>query len=421
MSEPNPPFPRSGTFQPIAPPPVPAQPTVRQSQTPSELTDPDGVPRNWLKRWKRVTQPTPPDIDTGPISSPSATSLLLRNPFHLGFFATAGGLTAYGLSIGLTQLSGVITLILLAMMVALGLDQAVSWLHHRGIRRGICVVLVALLVLVVVGLAFWAVIPMLIEQATSLSGQIPTIIDNLRQNEQIALIDEQFEISSRFLMFLTSGELVTWLFGSVAGTAWFITNALVSTVLTVVVTIYFLASMPAIKELFYSLAPASRRPRAKYLVNEIFKKVGVYVSGLFFVATMAALYTLIVLSIIGIPEGFNRYALALAAMLMILYFIPLVGSTIAILAIAGFGFTYSPITGILCLVLLFAYQQFDAYFIAPKVYSKSVQVPGVAVILAVASGGYLTGSIIGAILGVPLMAALVLLYREVLLPHLNRR
>ena len=68
---------------------------------------------------------------------------------------------------------------------------------------------------------------------------------------------------------------------------------------------------------------------------------------------------------------------------------------------------------------MLAYQQFDAYFIQPRIFARSVQVPGVLVILAAVSGGLLLG-LVGAILAIPTMAALLLLYREVLLPHLDR-
>jgi predicted PurR-regulated permease PerM len=192
-----------------------------------------------------------------------------------------------------------------------------------------------------------------------------------------------------------------------------------STILTIVLTIYFLASLPTIKEVFYTLAPASRRPRAKYLVNEMLKRIGGYVSGLFIVDIMATTYTAIVISVIGFNNGMRNYALALAALIMLLYFVPLVGSSLAIITISIVGFSYSPLTGALCLVLLFGYQQFDAYFISPRIFSKSVQVPSIAIILGAISGGYIAG-MVGAILAVPVMASLLLLYREVLIPHLNR-
>ena len=47
------------------------------------------------------------------------------------------------------------------------------------------------------------------------------------------------------------------------------------------------------------------------------------------------------------------------------------------------------------------------------------RIPAVLVMLAAISGGLLLG-IVGALLAIPTTAALLLLYREVLLPHLDR-
>jgi len=87
--------------------------------------------------------------------------------------------------------------------------------------------------------------------------------------------------------------------------------------------------------------------------------------------------------------------------------------------VAIVAFSFGQTTGLIVVIALLAYQQFDAYFIQPRIFARSVQVPGVLVILAAVSGGLLLG-LVGAILAIPTMAALLLLYREVLLPHLDR-
>ncbi|MEZ5090654.1 MAG: AI-2E family transporter [Micropruina sp.] len=69
---------------------------------------------------------------------------------------------------------------------------------------------------------------------------------------------------------------------------------------------------------------------------------------------------------------------------------------------------------------LLTYQQIDNYFIQPWCSSAPVSVPGPLVILAALAGGVLYG-LLGALLAVPSMAAAMLLYREVLIPALNRR
>ena len=117
--------------------------------------------------------------------------------------------------------------------------------------------------------------------------------------------------------------------------------------------------------------------------------------------------------------GLSQYALALTVVVGLFAFVPLVGTTISMIIVSIIAFSSSPTTGLITLIFFLAYQQFDAYFIQPRVFSHSVQVPSVLVMLAAISG-YLLLGMIGAILPIPVMAALLLLYREVLLPHLDR-
>jgi len=117
--------------------------------------------------------------------------------------------------------------------------------------------------------------------------------------------------------------------------------------------------------------------------------------------------------------GLSQYALALTVVVGLFAFVPLVGTTISMIIVSIIAFSSSPTTGLITLIFFLAYQQFDAYFIQPRVFSHSVQVPSVLVMLAAISG-YLLLGMIGAILAIPVMAALLLLYREVLLPHLDR-
>lgn len=384
-------------------------------QAPSSARTPSAPStRGWLQRWRRITQPTPPDANPGPYAE-QRISLLYRNPFPIGFFLTAGAMSAYGLITLVVSLRGIIILILLSMALALGLNPGVEWLHRRGLRRGLCVLLVALGVIGVLVLAGWALVPVVSEQVTILMERAPGYLVNLRQNPQIAAFDEQFQVIGRAVQFLTSGELISGLFGGILGAGQVVANMIFSIIITVVLTIYFLVSLPSIKEIIYHLAPASRRPRARYLATEMFKRVGGYVSGLFTVVLLAMTVSFIFLTIVGL----SQYALALAVVVGLFAFVPVVGSTISMTIVSIVAFSISPTTGLVTLLFFLAYQQFDAYVIQPRVFSHSVQIPGVLVILAAISGGVVAG-LVGAIIAVPITAALLLLYREVLVPHLDR-
>lgn len=385
-------------------------------ETSSAPESPGTSSRNWLHRWRRITQPTPPDLNPGIDDEVArAKSLVDRNPFQIGFFLAIGAMAAYGLVMAFVNLHTVFVLMLLSLAIALGLNPAVEWLYRHRFRRGIAVLFVALAAISVFSLAAWALLPVVNEQVTTLIAQAPNYLGNLRQNEQIAAIDAQYKIIERAVSFLTSGELISGLFGGLVGAGAAVANVVFSVIITIVLTLYFLITLPSIKEVIYQLSPASRRPRVKYLANEMFQRVGGYVSGLFTIVIIDATVAFIFLNIVGMGE----YALALTVVVALFAFVPLVGPTISTIIMSIVGFAVSPTTGLIILVFFLTYQQVDAYLIQPRIFSRSVEIPAVLVMLAAISGGLLLG-MIGAILAIPVTAALLLLYREVLVPHLDR-
>lgn len=385
-------------------------------------TSVDGPPtveagsRGWLRRWRRITQPTPPDLNPGTTDEAAGVSLLDRNPFQIGFFGAIGAMAAVALVSTLSSLGSILLLVVFAFALALGLNPAVSWLHNRGLRRGLAVLVVALVALILLSLATWALVPVIIQQVELLVTQAPIFLENLRQNPQIAALDAQYKVIDKAVEFISSGAWISGLFGGLLGAGQAVATGTFSVIITLVLTLYFLITLPSIKDVIYQLAPASRRPRVRYLANEMFKRVGGYVSGLFTVMLLWMTITVIFLNIVGIGE----YAVALMVVVGLLALIPVVGTTTATIILSIVAFTFSPTTGFITLGFFLVYQQVDAYFIAPKIFARSVQIPAVLVMLAAIAGGMLVG-ILGAILAIPITAALLLLYREVLVPHLDRR
>lgn len=398
------------------PQPTEQVPAPLSGRTPTSATTPGGAPvtRRWLRKWRRTTQPTPDLEEVGDTASDRRT-LADRSPFQIGFFLTLGAMTAFGLVTLVVSLQTIIVLIMLSLAIALGLNPAVSWLHRRGIRRGLAVLIVALGFLVALALAAWALVPVVSEQVSILLVRAPSYLENLRQNPQIAAFDAQFGVIDRAVGYLTSGELLSGLFGGLVGAGQALANTIFSLIVTIVLTLYFLITLPNIKETIFHLAPASRRARVKYLANEMFKRVGGYVSGLFLVVLIAMTVSFVFLNLVGL----GQYALALTVVVGLFAFVPLIGTTISMIIVSIIAFSFSPATGLITLIFYLVYQQVDAYFIQPRIFSHSVQLPAVLVMLAAISGGVLAG-MVGAILAIPVMAALLLLYREVLLPQLDR-
>lgn len=181
-----------------------------------------------------------------------------------------------------------------------------------------------------------------------------------------------------------------------------------------ILALYFLLSMPAIRGAIVHLAPASRRDRTSYLTDQVFLRISSYISGTFVVAVIAGVLSYVFLLVIGLGE----FALALAVLVAVLDIIPLIGATIGAVVVVVIGFVQSPTIGIACLVFYVVYQQFENYVVQPRVFKKAVDVPGVLVVIAALVGGALLG-VIGALLAVPVAAVALLILREVTQPRLD--
>jgi predicted PurR-regulated permease PerM len=344
------------------------------------------------------------------------------HPFYLGFTGTLGVLLAYGLVQVVGELSGVLTLVAVAMFLALGLDPVVRWLERRRLPRPLSIALVfAGLVGLCVGF-FSAVVPPVVSQLADLTAQIPVYVQDLAEgiaaNEQLAALDREYEITARLQQELedrvASGQTLTTVFGGIYGAGRAVASGLASVLTVLVLTLYFLASLRGITSTVYRLVPRSRRRRVQLLGDEVIRRIGGYVIGQVSVAAINGVLTFVLLTVLDIP-----YSAALALVVGVVGLIPLVGATLgALVAVTVALFT--SLTAALVLAAWFiAYQQFENYVIGPRVMQATVSVPATLVLVAALAGGSLLG-LLGALIAIPTAAGVLLVVQEVVVPRQDR-
>ena len=108
------------------------------------------------------------------------------------------------------------------------------------------------------------------------------------------------------------------------------------------------------------------------------------------------------------------WAFALAFVVGLFSLIPIVGAFVSGVIMTLLGLTVSPTVALVALIYYLAYQQLESYVIYPRIMKRSVDIPGSVTVVAALVGGSLMG-IVGALLAVPVAAALLLLHREVFL------
>ncbi|WP_030923323.1 AI-2E family transporter [Streptosporangium amethystogenes] len=336
------------------------------------------------------------------------------NPFVFGFTAALGVLTAWWLVQAVVSASSVLILIIVSLFLAIGLHPAVEVLRRRNVPHMAAIAVVFLGVIgVFVGFGL-AVVPPLTEQSTQFVEQFPQYLKELQDNSMIRDLDQRFQLLQKLQQYVTSGDFGTQMFGGVLGIGSVLIGAVFNSLTVLVLTLYFLGSLKSLKRMAYRLVPRSRRTRATLLGDQIIDSIGGYVAGNLIISLIAGVTTFFFLSIMQVP-----YALALSLFVALTDLIPLVGAFIGAGVASLVGFFVSPTVGVVCLVFFTIYQQIENYWIAPAVMKSSVDVPPLATIVGALLGGALLG-VLGALLGIPIAAAVLLILREVVLPRQER-
>jgi predicted PurR-regulated permease PerM len=344
------------------------------------------------------------------------SGLLRHSPFTVGFFGALGALVAIFLAQQVMSISSTLILLVMGLFLAVGLNPLVEWFMKRGAKRGIAVLIVLAMVLSLFALFVISLAPVISDQIALITENAPRWLRELRTNSFVQDLDERFDIITKAEEYVANGDFGQQAFGGALGVGLAVVSALANSLIVLVLMIYFLASLPSIKHASYSLAPASRRERVSELGDKIIRSTGAYVAGAFVVAVCAGLSTLVFTFIVGLGD----YSFALAFVVGLLSLIPIVGALISGALITALGLTVSPTIALVCLVYYVAYQQLEAYVVYPRIMKRSVEVPGAVTVIAALVGGALLG-VIGAVLAVPVAAALLLLHREVFLKRQDAR
>ncbi len=349
---------------------------------------------------------------------PSGTPFNRQSPFYIGFVGAVGVLTAYAVVQAVGRLGTVITLLVISFFLTLALNPLVEALTRRTMRRGWAVTIVFLGVIAVFTLVGWVVIPPVAQQASELATNAPRLFDNLLANPWVQDVDHRYQLVQRIqeevAKRVADGNLWAGVFGGVLDAGKVIATGIFSGLTVLVLTLYFLASLPAVKQAAYAVVPASRRPRTVSLAEEVMRRVGSYAIGQVAVAAINAFFAWIMMSLLDL-----KFAAVLAVLVGFLGLVPMIGATLGAAVVAVAAFFDEPKKALIVIIYFIVYQQIENYAVMPRIMQRTVAVPGAVTVVAALAGGALLG-ILGALLAIPFAAGALLLYEEVLVPRQRR-
>ena len=309
------------------------------------------------------------------------------------------------------RISHVLLLALVAFVLAVGLDPAVQWLGRHRIRRGWAVAIIFGGLALFLGVFVALLIPLLGREVPQFAGALPGYIADLqRRDDWLGDAFRHADVSTEVRQFIADlpskiGASFTDIVGA-AGTAF----GRVFDVFTVgILCIYFMVALPRLPATIAKLVSRDRRAHVDTLLRRSFDKIGGYVSGNLITSAVCGAATVVALLALRVD-----YAVPLGLWAGVADLIPQVGAYLGALPAVLVALTKGPVWGLATVLYFIAYQQFENYVLAPRVYKSSIDLSPAAVILSTLAGGILAG-FAGALLALPIAATIKVIAIDVVL------
>jgi len=303
----------------------------------------------------------------------------------------------------LFQLRAIVLLVVVALVLAATFNPVVEGMERRGLKRMYGLVLVFVALLAITCLLIFFMVPPLTEQLSQIVSDAP------RHREQLIALLQQREFTAPLARAMqhadlaqTIARLETYLVGYAPRAA----VGLGYAVTTLVLAFYILADGKRTQGTLYAIVPRDYHMRLARILHNLETIVGGYMRGQLITSAALGVFTFVLLVACKVPN-----ALSLSLFAALVDVIPFVGAVLASAPAVLSALSVSTPVGIVVLVILLIYQEFENRILIPKIYGHVLRLSPTVVILALLAGGILLG-IIGALLALPIAAGLQMMLLE---------
>jgi predicted PurR-regulated permease PerM len=302
------------------------------------------------------------------------------------------------------QLRAIVLLLVVALVFAGTFNPLVEWMERRGLKRVYALTLLFVGLLLGTSLLIVLTVPPLVEQLTRMVQNAPHFRDQLivllQQREFTAPLARAVQNAGLEQAFARiESDLVGYAPRAVTALAWVVT--------TLFLSFYLLADGKRTQGVLYAIVPRDYHMRLARILQNLEGIVGGYMRGQLITSAAIGVFTFLLLVICGVPNAlFLAWCAALADV------IPFIGGLLAtapavLTALSSRGVS----VGMVVLVALFVYQEFENRILVPRVYGHVLRLAPTTVVLALVTGGVLLG-VIGALLALPIAAGLQMTLQE---------
>ncbi len=303
----------------------------------------------------------------------------------------------------LLRLLPVLLVVAVALFLVGTLNPAVAWLESHRVRRswGIALVFTGMLATALLVLALTG--PPLLDQVTTLAKQEPAIRDRIADTLVRWRVSAPLAESLRSVRYDALAKTAA---SAALSYSTRVVGIVAYTVSAVFLALYIMVDRDRLRGGLFSIVPRTHHIRLSRVLLNLETIVGGYIRGQVFTSALMAVFVFALLTVTRVPN-----AIALAVFAGVADVLPYIGVFLSVGPAAIAALSVGPVAVAVVLVAMIVYEEFESRFLVPRIYGRALRLPSSVVLVALLAGGTLMG-VLGALLALPVAAAIRMLVEE---------
>jgi predicted PurR-regulated permease PerM len=299
-------------------------------------------------------------------------------------------------------------ILLLGLTLAAALSPIVSWLERWTSRTLATILVYLLLLLILLGLG-WIVFPILIDQAGQMIDRVPELVDQAQ-----GWLEERLPVPAGSTLDTVLSQ-ITNIASTIIALPFEISSSILDIFLVAFLSLYTLIIAPRAQTFVLSLFPEEDQPNVNDLLRSIAHSMGGYIRGATISGVVIGTVSYIGLLIIGV-----NFPLVLGIIAGLLEFIPMIGPLIAGILMVLIAFLEAPTKALITVVFTIALGQLEGNIIAPNVMHPQTNISPLMTLFSIFAG-WSVGGVLGALIAIPITAALHVFVVKLIAPAIRRK
>ncbi len=333
-------------------------------------------------------------------------------------------LTGLGIVLGVVAALGFVllaqaglTLIAIALFLALALNPAVEFLQRRGLPRGLAVAAVYFIAVVVFALLAVVFIPPLVTQVTHFVNALPRLVGQLTKGKgPFGFLERKYHVVEEVRKATSSqGNTLSGAATPALGIAKGVATTFAGLVIIAFLTLFMLLEGPEWRRRLISLIPERHHAPTERIGAGVYRSVSGFVTGNLVASFLAGVFATVILLIVGVP-----YAVPLGLFTVIIELVPYLGPAVVTVLLALVAVTVGPVAGLVVFILMLLYHVVEGHSLRPLIYGRALKVSALTVLVAILLGTEVAG-ILGALAAIPIAGSIQVIINELIRQRDSRR